>query len=101
VRGIQKHHTNHKHFFAPRKKSMSEKNPGKIDKNFDVRFSSTFVVLSRFWVFLSDGSSKILKKKRGLQKNRVENLLPKNRKKIKTDFILFRFLVRGDQKQGC
>jgi hypothetical protein len=31
-------------------------------KDFDVRFSSTFLVLSRFRVCLSDGSSKILQK---------------------------------------
>jgi hypothetical protein len=34
----------------------------KIDTNFDVSFSSTFFVLSRFRVFLSDGSSKTLQK---------------------------------------
>jgi hypothetical protein len=39
---------------------MSKTFPKQIDKNFDVAFSSTFLVLSRFRVFLSDGSSKTL-----------------------------------------
>jgi hypothetical protein len=34
----------------------------KVDKNFDVSFSSAFFVLSRFRVFLNDGSSKALQK---------------------------------------
>jgi hypothetical protein len=36
--------------------------PQNFDKKFDVRFSSTFFVLSRFRVFFSDGSSKTQQK---------------------------------------
>jgi hypothetical protein len=42
------------------KKSRSKALPEKIAKDLDVRFSSAFFVLSRFRVFLSDGSSKTL-----------------------------------------
>jgi hypothetical protein len=45
VRGVQKHNKN---IFC--KKSMSKTSPKKIDKNFDVSFSSFFGVLSRFRV---------------------------------------------------
>jgi hypothetical protein len=48
-----------------------------FDKNFDVSFSSTFFVLSRFRVVSSDGSSKTLQKT-FYKKNRVEKLLTKN-----------------------
>jgi hypothetical protein len=37
---------------------MSKRKSEKIDKKVDVSLSSTFPVLSRFRVFLSDGSSK-------------------------------------------
>jgi hypothetical protein len=43
-------------------KVLSKTFPKTSTKNFDVSFSSTFFVLSRFWVFLSDGSSKALQK---------------------------------------
>jgi hypothetical protein len=73
-------------------------------QNFDVSFSSTFFVLSRFRVFLSDGSSKALQKTL-YKRNRVEKFVQKNRLKSKTDFvsILFnhvfgRFSVRGVKK---
>jgi hypothetical protein len=46
---VQKHHN--KYFF-----------PKKNDKNFDVSFPSIFLVLSRFRVFRSNGSSKTLQK---------------------------------------
>jgi hypothetical protein len=47
-----------------------------IDKNYDVRFSSScFLVFSRFRVFLSDGSSKAIQKTFCvLQKKRVKHL---------------------------
>jgi hypothetical protein len=48
-KGLPKHHTK---FFC--KKYMSKTFPKKIDKSFDVSFSSTFLVLSRFWVFRSN-----------------------------------------------
>jgi hypothetical protein len=53
ARGVQKHHKN---MFTVYKKSMSKTFPEKIDKDFDFSFSSTFSVLSRFRVFLSDVS---------------------------------------------
>jgi hypothetical protein len=66
--------------------------PGKIGKSFYGSIFSTFFVLSRFRVFLSDGSSKTLQK----------TFLQKNRQKSKTDFFLIlfyhvfgRFSVRG------
>jgi hypothetical protein len=43
-------------------KNFFRENSQKIDKNFDVTFSSPFFVLSRFQVFLSDGSSQTLQK---------------------------------------
>jgi hypothetical protein len=66
------------------KKSPCRKLFPKIDKNFDVNFSSTSFILSRFRVFLSDGSSKTLQKtfckkimsKTFLQKNRQNNPKP-------------------------
>jgi hypothetical protein len=64
-----------------------------FDKNFDVSvsFSSTFFVLSRFRVFLSDGSSKTLQKSLHT-KNRVEKFLQKIRPKIQNRFFLEFFL---------
>jgi hypothetical protein len=41
---------------------MSKKQFRTNDKNLDVSFSSTFLVLSRFRVFLSEGSSKAVQK---------------------------------------
>jgi hypothetical protein len=76
-------------------------NSQKIDKNFDVSFSSTSFVLLRFQVLLGDGSSKALQKT-FYKKNRVEKFLQKNRQKSKTDFfsiffyhVFGRFSVRG------
>jgi hypothetical protein len=78
--------------------------PQNFDKNFDVSFSSTFFVLSRFRVFISDGSSKALQKN-VLQKDRVEKFLQKSRPKLQNRFFLGfvyhvfgRFSVRGVQK---
>ena len=76
-----------------------------LTKIFDVSFSSTFFVLSRFRVFLSDGSSKTLQKT-FCKKNRVEKFLQKIRPKIQNrrllDFffnhVFGRFSVRGVQK---
>jgi hypothetical protein len=59
---------------------MSKTLSKQIEHFFDVRFSSTPFVLSRFRVFLSDGSSKALHKS-FYKKNRVEKLLQKNRPK--------------------
>jgi hypothetical protein len=50
-----------------------------IDKNFDVSFSSTFFVLSCFRVFLSDESSKTLKKT--FYKKYVSKMFYENRQK--------------------
>jgi hypothetical protein len=62
-----------------------EKQIKNFDKHFDVSFSSTSFVLSRFRVFFSDGSSKALQKP-FYKKNRVERFLPKNRQKPQTAF---------------
>jgi hypothetical protein len=82
---------------------MSKTFPEKIDKNFDIIFSSIFRVLSRFRVFLSHGSSKTLQKNvlqkivsKSLQKNR-----PKKTNRIFLDFCLSRlwtFLGEGRSK---
>jgi hypothetical protein len=64
-----------------------------FDKNFDVSFSATFFVLSRFRVFLSDGSSKTLQK-RFCKTNRLEKFLQKNRPKIQNRLFLDFFLSR-------
>jgi hypothetical protein len=79
-------------------------NSQKINKFFDISFSSTFFVLSRFGVFLGDGSSKALQKN-VLQKNRVEKFFKKIDQKIHNrlflDFfnhVFGRFSVRGVQK---
>jgi hypothetical protein len=88
------------------KKSMSKTFPKKIDKDFDVSFSSTFFVLSRFRGFLSDGGLKT-HKKTFCKKHRVEKFLQKIRPKIQNqnrfflDFfnhVVGRFSVRGVQK---
>jgi hypothetical protein len=69
-------------------------------KNFDVSFSSTFFVLSRFRVFLSDGSSKTLPKT-FCKTNRVEKFLQKIRPKIQNrlflEFCLSRFWAFLDE----
>jgi hypothetical protein len=62
-------------------------------KKFDDSFSSTFFVLSRFRVFLSDGSSKTLQKTY-YQKNRVEKFLQKIRPKIQNRLFLEYFSSR-------
>jgi hypothetical protein len=54
-----------------------EKQIKNFDKNFDVSFSSTFFVLSRFRVFFSDGSSKT-PQKTFYKTNRVEKFFTKN-----------------------
>jgi hypothetical protein len=64
-----------------------------VTKKIDVSFSSTFFVLSRFRVFLSDGSSKTLQKT-FCKKNRVEKFLQKIRPKIQNRFFLDFFLSR-------
>jgi hypothetical protein len=73
----------------------------KISTNFfDVSFSSTFFVLSRFRVFLSDESSKTLQKT-FYKKNRVEKFLQKIRPKIQNrlflEFVLSRFWAFLDE----
>jgi hypothetical protein len=65
---------------------MSEKKK-KIDFVLDVSFSSTFLGLSRFRVFFSDGSSKTLQKAL-TTKNRVEKFLQKIRQKIQNRLFL-------------
>jgi hypothetical protein len=55
-----------------------------LTKQFDVSFSSTFFVLSRFRVFLSDGSSKTLQKT-FCKKKHIE--------KINLTLVLFRTLT--------
>jgi hypothetical protein len=78
---------------------MSKTFPEKIDKIFDVIF---WVVLSRFWVFRSDGSSKTPTK--NLQKIVSKSLTKKSTKIPNRFFVDFfshvfgRFLVRGVQK---
>ena len=64
-----------------------------LTKIFDVSFSSTFFVLSRFRVFLSDGSSKTLQKT-FYKKNRVEKFLQKIRPKIQNRLFLENVLSR-------
>jgi hypothetical protein len=65
----------------------------KVDKNFDVSSSSTCFVLSRFQVFLSDGSSKALQKT--CHKKIVsKSFYKKIDKKSKTDFFSIFFLSR-------
>jgi hypothetical protein len=74
-------------------------------KKIDDSFSSTFFVLSRFRVFLSDGSSRTLQKT-FCKKNHVEKNLQKNSTKnpkptfSRKDFyhVFGRFSMRGVQK---
>jgi hypothetical protein len=87
-------------------KAFSEKilRQQEIDKNFDVTSSSTFFVLSRFQVLLSDGSSQTL------QKTFYKNIASKSfYKKIDKNIlnrffstffyhVFGRFSVRGVQK---
>jgi hypothetical protein len=63
-----------------------------FDKNFDDSFSSTFFVLSRFWVFLSDGSSKTLQKT-FCKKNHAEKKLQKIRPKIQNRLFLEKIFI--------
>jgi hypothetical protein len=69
-----------------------EKKIRKINKNFDLSFSSNFF-LSCFRVFLSEKSSKT-HKKRLAKKHRFENILQKIRPKIQNRFFLDLFLSR-------
>jgi hypothetical protein len=85
-------------------KNFFRENSQKIDKNFDVTFSRLFFVLSRFQVFLSDGSSQTLQKT-FYKKIVSKSFYKKIDKKSQTDFfsIFFitffgRFSVRGVQK---
>jgi hypothetical protein len=78
---------------------MSKTFSKKIDKNFDCQFFLDFFVLSRFWVFLSDGSSKTLQNKSS------KSLYKKFDQKSKTEFfsnfsyhVFGRFSVRGVKK---
>jgi hypothetical protein len=84
---------------------MSKTFSKQIDKNFDVSFSSIFFGLSRFQVFLSDGSSKTLQKR--FAKKSCRKVFTKKSTKIQnqTDFfsisfyhVFGRFSVRGVQK---
>jgi hypothetical protein len=71
---------------------MSKTFPKNIDKKFDVSFSSAFLVLSRFRMFLSDWSSKHTKKR--FAKSIVSKSFYKRLdQKSKTDFSRF-FLSR-------
>jgi hypothetical protein len=64
-------------------------NSHKIDKSFNISFSSTFYFLSRFQVLLSDGGSKALQKK-FCKTNRVEIFFKKvDKKNAKPIFFLF------------
>jgi hypothetical protein len=67
--------------------------PSAADKNFDVSFSSTFFVLSRFRVFFSDGSSETLQK-RFTKKIVSKSFYEKFDQKSKTDFFSTFFLSR-------
>jgi hypothetical protein len=78
VRGVQKHDLKKRQ--KVHVENCFRENSQKIDKNFDVSFSSTSFVLLRFQVLLSDGSSKTLQKT-FYKKNRVEKFLRKNRQK--------------------
>jgi hypothetical protein len=73
---------------------MSKTFSKEIGKSFDVSFSSTFLVLSRFRVFLSDGSSKTLQKT-FCKTNRVEKFVQKidqkSKNRIFLEFVLSRF----------
>jgi hypothetical protein len=67
---------------------MSKTFSANIDKNFDVSLPSTFCfVLSRFYVFLSDGSSKTL------QKTFTKKSCRKVFAKKSTKIVLFLFLL--------
>jgi hypothetical protein len=68
--------------------SMSKTFSEKIDKNFDVSFSSALLVLSRFRVFLSDKRKKRYKK-RFTKKSCRKVFTKKSTKKSKTDFSRF------------
>jgi hypothetical protein len=72
-----------------------------FQQHFDVSFSSTSVVLSRFRVFFSDGSSKPLHKT-FYRKNRVEKFLQKIRPKVQNRLFLEFFLITflGVSREG-
>jgi hypothetical protein len=71
ARGVQKHDAKQMQKVCVAK--QIRENSQKIDKNFDVdvSFSSTFFVLLRFQVLLSDGSSNTLQKT-FYKRNRIE-----------------------------
>jgi hypothetical protein len=71
---------------------MSKTFPKISTKKFDVSFSSTFFVLSRFRVFLSDGSSKTLQKT-FYKKIVSKSFYKKFDQKPKTDFFSIFFLI--------
>jgi hypothetical protein len=71
-----------------------------FDNNFDVSFSSTFFVLSRFRVFFSDGSSKTLQKT-FYKKIVSKSFYKKNDQKSKTDFFsIFLITFLGVSRGG-
>jgi hypothetical protein len=106
VRGVQKHDL--KKMQKVHVKNFFGENSQKIDKNFDVTFSWTSFVISRFQVFLSDGSSQTLQKtfyKKIVSKSFYKKIDKKIDKKIQTDclskrnyHVFGRFSVRGVKK---
>ena len=84
VRGVQKHHKNV--FTKSPCRKLFRKKRQKLQW-LQCQFFLDFFVLSRFRVFLSGGSSKILQKN-VLQKDRVEKVLQKNRQKSKAGCFL-------------
>jgi hypothetical protein len=96
-------------FLKQCKKSMSKTFSEKIDKIFGVSFSSTFLLLSRSQVLLSDGSLKILSKilpktfyKSSVSKSFYLKIDQKIQNQCFLDFVynhvLGRFSVRAAQK---
>jgi hypothetical protein len=77
----------------PPVKSPCRKKNQNFDKKFDVSFSPTFFVLSRFRVFFSDGSSKTLQKT-FYKKIVSKSFYKKFDQKSKTDFFSNCFLSR-------
>jgi hypothetical protein len=102
VRGVQKHDKNKMQ--KVHVKNFFRENSQKIDKNFDVTFSSTFFVLSRFQVLLSDGSSQTLQKmfyKKIVSKSFYKKIDKKIPNRLFLDFVYHVFgcfSVRGVQK---
>jgi hypothetical protein len=106
VRGVQKRHLNVFTKSPCRKRKLFQKNRQKNR----CQFSSTFFVLSRFRVFLSDGSSKTLPKtfyKKVVSKTNCKKIDKKIQNRFFLDFfnhVFGRFSVRGvkkhDKKSG-